>query len=114
MSTITVPQTLAPIFRIRERMRDLPASALPVVDAIETELDQLEAILAGSVEVAVVEPVAPVAGPEALLMEHPQFPGSWTVWLAAYPAAFFGRYATREDARRGAARMGFHINMKGE
>lgn len=45
--------------------------------------------------------------PEALLIEHPAHAGDWTVWLAAAPERTFGRYPTREDARRAATRMGF-------
>lgn len=110
MSTITAPQAFAPIFRIREHMRDLPASALPVVDAIETELDQLAAIIVWALASAHVKSPMEHA-PEAIVMEHPVSAGDWTIFLPAL-GKFLGKYGTSIDAQRAARRSGYNYQPK--
>jgi len=57
--------------------------------------------------------IDPVNLPEALVVEHHEYPGDWTLWVPAL-ARRFGRWPTREDARRAAVRSGFATRTKEE
>lgn len=97
--------------RIAETVRAIAWKRLPSCDG-GGSADKECALLEAAAERLERMECPPHESPDALIIEHPQYPGDWTVWVEAYGRRIFGRYATRADARRAARRMGFFTSTK--